>query len=82
MLKIIYESEPFYTDHGLNDTSTKKLEMSFDNDSSVTEILAQILKLLEFMGYSKQSVSSFESIIDDLTWDGYIIDDKNITNIE
>ena len=82
MLKIIYESEPFYTDHGLSDTSTKKLEMTFASDSSVTEILAQILKLLEFMGYSKQSVSSFESIIDDLAWDGYVIDDKNITNIE
>ena len=76
MLKIIYTSEPFYSDLGLNDTATKELTMSFDEESSSVEIIAQIIKLLEFMGYSKQTKTQWINMVEDLSWDGYLIDDQ------
>ena len=42
MLKITYETKPFYTEHGLNDPSTTKLEVVFNEDAGYTEIIAKI----------------------------------------
>ena len=76
MLKIIYTSEPFYSEvGGFNEPVTKELAMTFENDSSSGEIIAEMVKLLEFMGYSRQTKSSWLQMVDDLTFDGYLIND-------
>ena len=77
MLKINYTSEPYYYNNvwGINDTSTKNLEITFADDSATTEIIAQIIKLLEFMGYSRQTKKQWLNMIEDLTCDGYLIND-------
>lgn len=76
MLKVIYKSEPFYSDCGINDPATKELSMIFDNDCSSIEIIAQIIKLLEFMGYSKQTKTQWTDMIESLVWDGYLLNDE------
>ena len=77
MLKLTYTSEPYYYNNvwGINDTSTKNLEMTFDSDSSSVEIIAQLIKVLEFMGYSKQTKQQWLNMVEDLTSDGYLIND-------
>ena len=73
MLKIVYESEQFYTEHYLNDPSTTKLEVVFDDDASYTEIIAKIMQVLEFMTYPKPSKKSWEEMTETLICDGRII---------
>lgn len=75
MLKIVYETKPFYTEHALNDPSTTNLEIMFDEDASYTEIIAKIMQVLEFMTFPKPTKTSWEHMMDTLIWDGKIIDD-------
>lgn len=75
MLKIIYETKPFYTEHSLNDPSTTKLEVVFDEDAGYTEIIAKVMQVLEFMTFPKPTRTSWEHMMDTLIWDGKIIDD-------
>lgn len=76
MFKIIYKAEPSYYTCGINEPATTELTKNFNNDSSVTEIIAQLIKVLEFMGYSKQTKAQWLNMIDDLVWDGYLINDS------
>ena len=76
MFKIIYKAEPFYSTCGINEPATTELTMDFNNDSSVIEIIAQLIKVLEFMGYSKQTKTQWLNMIEDLVWDGYLINDS------
>lgn len=77
MLKIIYKSEPAYYDcSSVNDSSAKELSIVFDEDSSSTDILNEFIRLLKFMGYSyidKKSV--LLNALDDLCYDGVVVDD-------
>jgi len=75
MLKIIYESEPFYSDNMINDPTNTKLEVVFEPDSGTTEIIAKMIDILQFMGYPKPSKLSWEHMMDALIWDGKIEDD-------
>lgn len=72
MLKITYETKPFYTEHSLNDPSTTKLEVVFDEDASYTEILAKFMQILEFMEFPKPSKRAWEDMTETLIWDGKI----------
>lgn len=75
MLKITYTSEPYYTEHGLNDPSTTKLEVVFDPDCTYTELIAKFMDILNFMTYGKPTRTSWEHMTDALIWDGKIKDD-------
>lgn len=75
MLKIVYTSEPFYTDHSLNDPSTTNLEIVFEPDCTYTELIAKFMDVLDFMNYSKPSKTSWEHMMDTLIWEGRIEDD-------
>lgn len=75
MLKIVYTSEPFYTDHSLNDPSTTSLEIVFEPDCTYTELIAKFMQVLQFMEYPKPSKTSWEHMMDTLIWDGKIEDD-------
>jgi len=75
MLKIIYESKPFYSDNMLNDPTNTKLEVVFEEDSGYTEIIAKLMDILQFMGYPKQSKISWEHMMDTFIWEGIIEDD-------
>lgn len=72
MLKIVYETKPFYTEHGLNDPSTTKLEVVFDEDACYTEMLAKFMQILEFMTYPKPSKQFWEGMTETLIWEGRI----------
>lgn len=80
MLKITYETKPFYTEHSLNDPSTTKLEVVFNDDAGYTEIIAKIMQILEFMTYPKPTKTSWEHMMDTLIWEGKIIDDEEEKN--
>lgn len=76
MLEIKYTAQPFYSNvGGINDPCTKKLELQFENDATSLEIIAQLVKVLEFMGYSKQTKSSWIDFVDAMAWDGVLIND-------
>ena len=72
MLKITYETKPFYTEHSLNDPSTTKLEVIFNDDAGYTEIIAKVMQVLEFMTFPKPTRTSWEHMMDTLIWDGRI----------
>lgn len=77
MLKIIYKADPYYTPiGGLNEPCSKHLTVEFDTDASSTEILAEVVKIMEYMGYSKFSYSRLHNAIMDLVYDGVIADDR------
>lgn len=75
MLKITYETKPFYTEHALNDPSTTNLEIVFNEDAGYTEIIAKVMQVLEFMTFPKPTKTSWEHMMDTLIWDGKIEDD-------
>lgn len=75
MLKITYETKPFYTEHSLNDPSTTKLEVVFDPDCTYTELIAKFMDILNFMTYSKPTRTGWEHMTEELIWDGKIEDD-------
>ena len=77
MLKMIYTRTPQrYNIGGIEEVATVDMTLTFDDEASYTEILAEIIKLLEFMGYSKQDRQSWENMTDLLVWDGYITETK------
>lgn len=77
MLKIIYNAKPFYTQcGGINEPCEKDLQLVFNEDASSVEIIAQFIKVLEFMGYPKQTKTQWLNMIEDLVCDGYLIEDK------
>lgn len=76
MLEIKYTAQPFYSNvGGINDPCTKNLVLQFDDEASSLEIIAQLVKVLEFMGYSKQTKSMWLDFVDAMAWDGVLIDD-------
>ena len=77
MLKIIYNSKPTYYDfNDVNDTTEKELSIVFDDDSSSTDILNEIIRLLKYVGYSYiDRKSILLNAIETLSYDGVVIDD-------
>jgi hypothetical protein len=82
MLKIEFTSKPFYSSVGgfLNDPTEKNLSMTFDDDCSSVEILAEIVKLLQFMGYSINSKKNLLDAVDEIVADNSLIKDDTDEN--
>ena len=77
MIKVIYKSEPTYFDHCcINDSATKDLTIEFCEESTSTEILNEIIRLLKYAGYSWiDRKSTLLRAIDDMVYDGVLIED-------
>ena len=75
MIKISYHADPFYADSCLNEPCTKDLIVEFAEDASMTEIIAEFIKVLYYAGYPRLSNCSFEGlggIIETLYLEGVI----------
>ena len=76
MIKISYNAEPFYTDFGMNEPCKKDLEVTFDEDCSSAEVIAEMLKVLRYAGYGEFTATYLEDLIEELIWDGVIKDNR------
>ena len=77
MLKITYNAEPFYCEHtALNDSFTRELTTTFQEDTTFTEILAEVINVLIYAGYHKPSYKTMLDWIDTFAWEGIIDDDR------
>lgn len=75
MIKMSYTQKPFYTDCGMNQPCDKDLSITFDEDASSNEIIAEVIKVLTYAGYSKPTRSYALNVIDQLVDEGIIEDD-------
>lgn len=75
MLKFIVEQEPFYTQHGLDEPCTTKMEKVFDSEATSTAIIAQLLQTLRLIGYGHFTKTQMTDLIETLIEEGYVDDD-------
>jgi hypothetical protein len=79
MLKISVTSTPYYDNlGGINDSSTSELSVTFQDDASSLEIFAKMIKILEYMGYTKQTKKLWLRYGNLLTEDGYLTNDMEM----